>query len=233
MKVLVFSDIHGGLNSLNKLIETDDFKSADKIIFLGDVLMGCSRPNECVELLNDFKIECLLGNNDYYVCDHIPDCDLKDFDTVKMAQLQYMRSILSKKSIDIIKTWEKELYLSINGKKFYFIHYPFEKNINDYSVVDVSDTIDLKKRRELFKDINADYIFFGHEHKSSVFKDDKKTYYCLGTMSLKVPGDYLLIDIVDNEVVINEKQLYFDIDEEIELMDKAGYPYSKNTIKNI
>ena len=48
MKILVFSDVHGNLNALNALIETKDFKTADKIIFLGDVVFGASRPNECI-----------------------------------------------------------------------------------------------------------------------------------------------------------------------------------------
>ena len=51
MKILVFTDVHGNYNSLLALEKTNDFKTSDKIIFLGDVLFGYSRPNDCINFL--------------------------------------------------------------------------------------------------------------------------------------------------------------------------------------
>ena len=84
--------------------------------------------------------------------------------------------------------------------------------------------------KEMFKDIDSDYYFFGHEHNSNYFYDDKKHFYCVGTLGLRNPGCYLVVN-VDDKVTIEEKYIEFDIDEEIKLMDKAGYPYAKNKIK--
>jgi predicted phosphodiesterase len=91
MKILVFTDVHGVLNSLIALKQTDDFQNADKKIFLGDIMFGGSRPNECLKFLKDNNIECVLGNNDSYVSDHVPDCDLEQFNDEKGGQLKWMQ----------------------------------------------------------------------------------------------------------------------------------------------
>ena len=67
MKVVVFTDVHGSLNSLKAFMGLEDFKTADKLIFLGDVSLGCSRVDECINLLKNIDCICLLGNNDGYV----------------------------------------------------------------------------------------------------------------------------------------------------------------------
>lgn len=87
MKILVFTDLHGSLNSLKALMNTVDYKTADKIIFLGDVAIGCSRPNECIELLKEMKCICLLGNNDSYVVDHIPQVNFDINEEIKLMDL--------------------------------------------------------------------------------------------------------------------------------------------------
>ena len=83
----------------------------------------------------------------------------------------------------------------------------------------------------MFKDINADYIIFGHEHKTNYFYDKTKLFFCLGTLGLKSPGSYLIIEDRDGSINLTEKFIEFDINEEIDLMDIAGYPYNKNKIQ--
>ena len=87
MKILCFTDLHGSLNSLLALTKTEDFKNADRIIFLGDVVFGCSRPNECIDVINGLKCDCIFGNNDKYIFDHVPKADLTEFDNVKTEQM--------------------------------------------------------------------------------------------------------------------------------------------------
>ena len=85
--------------------------------------------------------------------------------------------------------------------------------------------------QKMFADVDADYIFFGHEHRAYNFSDKNKNFYCLDTFGLKKQGNYLMIRIEDGHLSVEEKSLEFDIAEEIKLMDKAGYPYDKKKIK--
>ena len=231
MKILVFSDVHGCLNSLKALSQTQDWKEADKKIFLGDVCIGCSRPNECIELLNGLDCIKIIGNNDVYVCDHVPKVDLPEFSKEKLAQLKYMQNLVTAENKKIVMSWQKDLTLFVQGKEFYFTHYPWENYDNDENVIDAPQEMSFSSRKEMFDGKKAEYVFFGHEHRENNFTDGKQHFYCVGTLGLKSPGYYLVIDIEKNEINIQEKYLSFDINEEIDLMDNAGYPYEKNKIK--
>ena len=230
MRILVFGDVHGSYNSLKELVNTKDFKSADKVIFLGDIVMGASRVNECIELINDTCCECIVGNNDVYAFDCIPNCELEEFSKQKMIQLDYMKKILTDNNRTIMSKWKRELYLSVNNKKLYFVHYPWEVIDNEYSVIDSKENVDLKFRQEMFKDIDAEYIFFAHEHRSSFFEDENKKYYGINTLGLEHPSKYLIVDVEFDQVKVEEKELIFDCNEEKVLIDKAGYPYDKSKI---
>lgn len=232
MKILCFADLHGSLNSLLALAETDDFKNADKIIFLGDVAFGCSRPNECIDFIKGLKCDCIFGNNDKYIFDHVPKADLPEFDNVKIGQMKWMSNNISASNKKALSRWNKSLELLIGDKKFYFTHYAWEDYDNDINVVDTPLNLSLEARKQMFSGINADYYIFGHEHQSSYFTDGHKHYYCLGSLGLTNPGTYLVIEYDNGKIKIKEKFINFDINQEILLMDKAGYPYTKSKINN-
>ena len=231
MKILVFTDIHGSYNSLKELEKTSDYKAADKIIFLGDVIFGASRINQCVEFLDRNNIICLKGNNDFYISDYLPKVDFNMFSKTKELQYNWMKNTLTDKNKQIIKNWAKSYELIINDKKFYFTHYPWEIVDGEEVVIDCPTETNLQSLQEIFKDIDADYYIYGHEHTKSYFADQNKHYYCVGTLGLKTPSNYLMINIDGEEIKLESKIIEFDINEEIELMDKAGYPYNKNKIK--
>ena len=66
MKILVFADFHGSIDSLNIAIEISRRESPDKTVVCGD-LFGWSQPQEVAELVQ--KLEGVLylvkGNNDF------------------------------------------------------------------------------------------------------------------------------------------------------------------------
>jgi predicted phosphodiesterase len=228
MKIVIFSDVHGSLNALNKLIETEDFKTADKRVFLGDVVFGCSRPLECLKLISNYNCDCVIGNNDYYISHDVPNYDFEIFDEQKKIQLSWMRNAIDEEGKNILNSWKNELEFNINNISFHFSHYAYTSD--GITTQDPPVPLDLNGRKEMFKNTNNDYYFFGHEHNSNYFYDDKKHFYCVGTLGLRSPGCYVVVSIED-EVRIEEKYIEFDIDEEIKLMDIAGYPYAKNKIK--
>ena len=232
MKILCFTDVHGSLNSLLALAKTDDFKNADRIIFLGDVVVGCSRPNECIEFIHSLNCDCIFGNNDSYIFDHVPEVDLVEFTKDKVGQLQWMSDNITDCNKKILSDWNRSLELLIEGKKFYFTQYVWEDYNNDVNVIDTPLKLSLEARKEMFGKINADYYIFGHEHKTSYFTDGNKHYYCLGSLGLTNPGAYLVIECNNNKIEFKEKFVNFDINQEILLMDKAGYPYEKSKINN-
>ena len=233
MKILVFSDVHGSYEGLKALIKTEDWANADKRIFLGDACIGCSRPNECIELLCEENCINLMGNNDYYICDHLPAEDEEGFSDGKRIQFAWMQQNIKEANKAKLKEWKRELYLNVDGKILYFTHYPWEFSKNDLTVIDGPNEKTLSSRQTMFEDIDADYIFFGHEHGRDNFTDGKKHFYCVDSVGLKFPGYYLMIEINNGQVDVVEKFVEFDINKEVDLMEEAGYPYNKNKMKRI
>ena len=88
MRYLIFSDLHGSVESMEKIIEKFNKYSCDKLICLGDVLYHGPRndlpahynPKAVIKLINEYKenILCIQGN-----CDAEVDQMVLDFPIVK------------------------------------------------------------------------------------------------------------------------------------------------------
>ena len=172
-----------------------------------------------------------MGNNDYYVCDHIPKEELLCSSDAKLTQMKYMQNLVTEENKRIVNSWDKEFYLKVGNKTLYFTHYPWEKVNGEFNVVDDPLEKNFKTISEMFKDVKADAVIFGHEHKSNCYTNENKTYYCLGTLGLVSPSNYLIITIDNEDINFDKKNLYHDTNFEIDLIDKAGYPYNKSKIK--
>ena len=66
MKIAVFSDVHGNLEALEKVLGQIRKQNADKTIFLGDIFQRGNQEFECLELLKDSDVICLKGNCELY-----------------------------------------------------------------------------------------------------------------------------------------------------------------------
>lgn len=66
MKIAIFSNIHGNLQALEKIIEDIKKQNIDKIICLGDVIGIGPNPKECLEVIMNNKIQMILGNHELY-----------------------------------------------------------------------------------------------------------------------------------------------------------------------
>ena len=61
MRILILSDVHGNLPSLEYVLKSE--KSADLVISLGDVVNYGPWGNECVDLLDSLRDKVLLTGN--------------------------------------------------------------------------------------------------------------------------------------------------------------------------
>ena len=66
MKILVFADFHGSIDSLNTAIEISKRESPNKTVVCGD-LFGWSHPQEVAELVQQLQgvLYLIKGNNDF------------------------------------------------------------------------------------------------------------------------------------------------------------------------
>lgn len=73
MKLGIFTDVHGDLVSLQKVLVALERLGADQLICLGDLVVHGQRPNEVVDLVRRLGIPTVGGNHDHgavhYGCD--------------------------------------------------------------------------------------------------------------------------------------------------------------------
>lgn len=219
MKILVVSDIHGNISAIKGLEKRENLKEYDYVFSLGDVIVDYPHPNECIEWVNN-NTTPIIGNNDMYICDHLP-ARWKEFSKWKTSNILMQRSLIREENKTIVNSWKKSYLLEVDGIKLYFTHYVWDK-IDD--VVSWDYPVTEEGRKDLFNDIDADYIFFGHEHEGNYFTDGKKHYYCCASLGLRNPSRYLVIEINKGIVNVETKEYLHDFDIEnrleFELLEK-------------
>ena len=225
MKICVFTDVHGNVDALKMLMKTNDFQQADMRIFLGDVAVMGPFGEECCKLVVESGCIWLLGNHDSYISHGLPA--RLNFSESKKAHQKYIRDRISENYKELMKKLPKKYTISHNGKTLLFVHYLWE---DEEMVVDNPDNPNLEKVEKIFGKLDADYIFFGHEHAFSHFKGNGKEYICVGSLGMKHPGSYSVITL-DDEIKIEHKEIDFDLDKFKNDILSAGYPRAEKYIK--
>ncbi len=230
MKILVYTDVHANKYALEELYKTQDYKLANLRVFMGDAIMMCPYPNECLKNIWDSGDVFILGNHDSYCAFGLPVEEYIYFKADKKEHQDYMRKKILPEYIEKLKKMPKDFYFDCCGKRFYFTHYAWETErliFDDPDAPKESTT----KTAELFKNINADYIFFGHNHLPSEFECDNKKFFCVGSLGMAYPGNYLVVDVDDKGINIERKAIYFDVEKLKKEMLNENYPralgYSK------
>ena len=229
MKILVYADVHGNKYALENLMKTDDYKSADLHVFLGDAINMCPYPNECIDLIRKSGDIFLLGNHEIYSTSDVPYEDIGCFDDEKLQHIRYMSQKLSKANIKYIKSLPKEYVCAVGKNDFYFVHYPWQNELMACDDPD-NEAAPTIKTANLF-DVKQKYVFYAHNHKPSIVKKGKQTFVCVGTLGVRNPGNYILINADEKNVKIEQKQIYFDYQKLKKEMLLLDYPFAKEYVR--
>ena len=65
-KVAFFSDVHGNYEALTAMLKRLDTLGCDAMVCLGDIVGYGASPRECVQLIRERDIPCVMGNHDEY-----------------------------------------------------------------------------------------------------------------------------------------------------------------------
>jgi predicted phosphodiesterase len=156
---LVFTDIHGNLESFLALLTFIQRKKIDYYLFLGDLVGYGASPNEIIQKIQTMKpISLIRGNHDKAVCG-LDSIDT--FNPIAASAIYWTKQNLKKKNMD---------YLSRLKKSPVIIHdhitlchgAPFDE---DYYIFGEFDAA------EAFKYIRTPLCFFGHTHFPYVYTE--------------------------------------------------------------
>lgn len=100
MRILVLSDIHANLTSLETVLQ--DAGEVDATWCLGDLVGYGPDPNECIALLRQQpNLTCLLGNHDAAVLGRIP---LETFNADAKRSIEWIQRVISPESVAFLET---------------------------------------------------------------------------------------------------------------------------------
>ncbi len=235
MKILVYTDVHANIEALKLLQQTEDYQTSDMKIFLGDAVVRCPYPNECLDMIFASNDIFLLGNYDYCFANGISKYDKPSFNGEKKEHFYYMLKKVSKSNIEKLKSLPIGYSIKISGVSFYFTHFAWRK-VRSITPNPEGFNPPSEKTAKLFKGIKSDYVIFGHNHKPSDLIYNNTHFICVGSLGMEYPGNYLVIEVDKNGNVKTErKQIYFDINKLKKEMLKQNYPgsmYCYNWFKN-
>jgi predicted phosphodiesterase len=119
-KVGLLSDIHANWAALEAVLATLDAQACDLLVCLGDIVGYGPSPAECVQLIRQRDIPCVLGNHDQYVTMLLNPRMEKLREDVRIS-IEWTQSKLV---IDDLK-WLSQRPLRLDSEEFSVVHGAF------------------------------------------------------------------------------------------------------------
>jgi predicted phosphodiesterase len=231
MRYAIISDVHANIEALNSFFDDLAQNPVDKIVCLGDLVGYNANPNECIDIIREKKIPCVMGNHDSLAAGIN---DLSEFNLLAADAIEWTRSVLTEENKAFLAGLPRQFAVK---KDFFAVH----GSINDtdryiYGAVDA-----LRNFKALANVKDQNICFFGHTHVpiaylganesvrmnlDNLVKLKKGASYLinpggLGQSRDKDPrGSYLIYDTKSMEVSFHRVE--FDIDSTVEKIIAAG-----------
>ncbi len=158
-KIALISDVHGNLPALEVVLEKLDQQEPDEWLCLGDIVGYGPNPKECIDLIRERNIPCLLGNHDAGVSGLI---SLKHFRDPNRKLINITQSLLNENEIE----WIKNLPYTLTSDSLWIASHssPFEPE--KWKYVDSAF-----KARDILAEMEYEICFVGHTHIPSLVSE--------------------------------------------------------------
>lgn len=107
-RIAVISDIHANLPALQAVLQRIEELKVDQVYCLGDIVGYGGHPNECVTILREKKVPCVLGNHDQAA---LGELDITNFNAVAKQAIRWTQNELSKENQDFLRSRPMEISL--------------------------------------------------------------------------------------------------------------------------
>ncbi len=154
MRILIFSDLHGNLESLHALQQVET-KPAE-LIFLGDAVGFGPDPSACLAWLRRNANHIIQGDHDRAVATGADCLSPSEWIELAHATRDLARIILPHREQSYLNTLPCEELIEIQGVRFWMTHHiPDSLNLLTASEATIA---------KQFENVHADIILFGHTH---------------------------------------------------------------------
>ncbi len=222
-KIGVISDVHGNLPALKRALEYLKSTNCDEIIHTGDIVDIGAQSLECLQMLSENNVVCLMGNHDW---DFVTgNARHKQFSHVSTAHKQFVFASL-KGMEAVVEKFPLSVERICGGKKVIFEHYcRYPQPINGYFFRPIANNPSAEIFDEMYSDYNCDAVFFGHKHEPCDLTG-KRLYVDVGSVGChpQPVACGIVITYDDNSFSYSRFALPYDLKSVEDSMTKGNLP---------
>lgn len=213
--IALISDIHGNFVALKEVLRAIDHLGIKEVYCLGDIVGYYTQVNECCDELRKRKIQCVLGNHDWYMISNT----LCPRSNSANECLRYQRNIITTNNLKWISSFP--VYRKI--KDLALVHGGWNNPIDEYLVAPTQKYFDFMPN-----------LFFasGHTHKQMLKPFGEKVFCNPGSVGQPRDGNYKAAFATFDGEKFELMRVDYDIYEVYRLMKQAGFSeYYYNRLK--
>jgi predicted phosphodiesterase len=227
MKIGIFQDIHANLPAFQKAIEVFREHHCSQIYHVGDLIGIGPYPSEVMELacsIPDMKF--IMGNHDHWFAYGLPHPIPAYMNEEEVAHHRWTHQQIGVDYKPIVQKWPfvQKLQLS-NGRNLIFQHYGLDETAKWFkSFIKNPAAADLD---QLFDGQKADFIFYGHDHKSIDLSGISR-YVNLGSAGCFDKPEVRLgiLEIAEEKLVLKKYSIPYNEDGFMEAFEEREVPAS-------
>ena len=234
MKIGVISDIHNNLIALNRAIRLFTETDCEKIICCGDTVSIGPQPEETVRRIMEIEnLICVRGNHENYLREIGRGESLAEEMTENEALYhEWEFEKLSCECKSFLESLPVARLESIEGIKIYITHYPMDGSSYLNAVRDLT----LQMCEQMFSDIHADIILFGHSHKYFDYSNSDTRFINVPSLGCPSKSKNIahagILEVDAGRFVYSQVALKYDVTLVIREIERLNYPAS-DEIKQI
>lgn len=236
MRIGIISDIHNNLPALEAVLA--QLESCDRVICCGDIIGIGPWPEQTVQRLKQIPdLIAVRGNHERYLLESLPEQTLtsgeKEMTDEEVRYHRWEHSCLSVDSIRFLHGLPYRQTLEIERRTVAIQHYAM-----DYDNLYVNFTSEPNPEiiAQLFEDVSADVVIYGHAHAPYVCQKDGKWFFNAG--SVGCPGRSKdvahagVLTLTADELRFELLEVSYDVAQVVAEIDRLKYP-DWNTIKEV
>jgi len=204
LKIGIISDIHGNYEALKAVLSYLDRNNVTEIYCLGDVVGYYSQVNECCNELRSRRIQCVLGNHDWYM---IGGGFCPRSRSVNYC-LKFQRQVITRENVE----WLSQFPIQRRVENLHMVHGGWADPIDEY----------LHPTSEYFSRIDGCCFVSGHTHIPVFSKYESRVYCNPGSVGQPRDNDpRAAFAVFDGEFTICRVE--YNMKKVFELMHQAGF----------
>ncbi len=228
MRIGVISDIHNNVVALNTVLDRLYAENCEQIICCGDIIGIGPYPEETVQhIMRIPNIVAVRGNHEKYLLEGMPEQvpNEEHMGFEEMEHHKWEHALLSYESIEFLRGLPYRNDFDLGGLHFIVMHYCMDSS-NRYS--SYTPHPDLENCYQMFSEVEADVILYGHDHNATVNWDEQKLYANFGSLGCPAKDGNVaragILNINNEKVAFKTIKVLYDVDKVIEDINCLAYP---------